>query len=393
MLQGLNIDGSVSVSAGLAVHRDRARNGRGPRICVLVGSHWSKVTGGAQYQAQCLVEALVRERRGEVYYVTRSADPGYRPDGYTLVRAGHASGMARGLRRTFHDLRTFGRILREIDPDVIYQRGGGIFTGIAARHARARGCRLVWNIAAHWEVCPQPIRLRRDIAYRLVERRLLEYGIRHASTIVAQHADQARLLEAHYGRTPDALIRNFHPDPLEPLVKRRPCTVMWIANLKQCKQPELFLRLAETLRERTDARFVMVGGMQVQGRAGDALRTAIARSPVEYTGALPQEEVNRLLAEADLLVNTSTAEGFSNTFVQAWMRRVPVVSLNVNPEGVLERHRIGVQSHTFPQLVDDVRALLDDHEARDAMGRRAQQYALAHHSERNIGALMDLLVP
>ena len=54
---------------------------------------------------------------------------------------------------------------------------------------------------------------------------------------------------------------------------------------------------------------------------------------------LSQAEVNALLEHTDLLVNTSDYEGFSNTFIQAWMRRVPVVSLRVDPDRLLSPRR------------------------------------------------------
>ncbi len=55
-----------------------------------------------------------------------------------------------------------------------------------------------------------------------------------------------------------------------------------------------------------------------------------------FCGAISQQEVNAELANAHVLVNTSLYEGFPNTFIQAWMRRTVVVSLNVNPDGIFD---------------------------------------------------------
>ena len=73
-------------------------------------------------------------------------------------------------------------------------------------------------------------------------------------------------------------------------------------------------------------------------------------SNLQYLGEVSQDEVNRRLREGHILVNTSRYEGFSNTFVQAWMRRVPVVSLTVDPDNILVRENIGFCSGTFKNL-------------------------------------------
>ena len=52
--------------------------------------------------------------------------------------------------------------------------------------------------------------------------------------------------------------------------------------------------------------------------------------------------MNRLLARSHIFVNTSTHEGFPNTFIQSWLREVVVVSLQVDPDQVLERQQVGI---------------------------------------------------
>jgi glycosyltransferase involved in cell wall biosynthesis len=123
------------------------------------------------------------------------------------------------------------------------------------------------------------------------------------------------------------------------------------------------------------------------------LRAAIASVPgLEYLGSLALDDVNQLLAGAHLLVNTSTHEGFSNTFIQAWLRAVPVVSLNADPDDLLESAGLGACPHgDWVGFVSAVRKGILDKGWRAAAGARAREYATQMHSTMNIERLVSLL--
>jgi glycosyltransferase involved in cell wall biosynthesis len=121
------------------------------------------------------------------------------------------------------------------------------------------------------------------------------------------------------------------------------------------------------------------------------MQSISAMPAVEYVGQKTLAEVNELLARAHVLVNTSEHEGFPNTFIQAWMREVPVVSLRIDPDGVLGREGIGVLAQTEEQLVEAVRILVTDPAKRAAYGVRARQHAMLRHSMRNARYIEQLI--
>jgi glycosyltransferase involved in cell wall biosynthesis len=100
---------------------------------------------------------------------------------------------------------------------------------------------------------------------------------------------------------------------------------------------------------------------------------------LEYVGQLSLEEVNVWLARSSIFVNTSLPrEGFPNTFIQAWLRSVPVVSLNFDPDDINTTQDIGFLSKTSDNLERDVRVLVSSEQTRLEMGARARLFSVAN---------------
>ncbi len=362
------------------------------RLCIVTPNHSAASMGGAEYQIDRLLDVMTRTRERDIYYLAHRVPLGLKANGYRIVQVGSSDGVGRfGF---WLDAAPLYRALRRIAPDVIYQRVACGYTGIAAHYARVSGARLVWHVAHDSDVMPrsEPTDARNPIK-RVFEKRCVEYGIRHAHRIVVQTERQAQLLNENFGRKADALIRNFHPQPRESVEKPEPLTVVWIANIKRWKQPEAFIRLAQHLSDIKNVRFVMVGALDGEGRTWqNDLSHRLANTPnLDYVGPKNQASVNALLARAHVFVNTSLAEGYPNTFIQAWLREVPVISLTANPDGILDREGIGVHAGTEERLSQAVRMLLDDRVLRDEYGKRARRYAMRQHSESNALQLARLI--
>lgn len=363
------------------------------RLCIVTPHHLSVTGGGSEYQIECLIDALSAERRYEILYLARSVEPSCRPAGYRIVRIGSRNKAPR-LGYTMDAVPLY-RALHSLRPQVIYQRVACGYTGICAWYARRSGARLIWHVAHDTDVMLERLDPGRNPVRRFLETASIEYAIRHANHIVTQTEHQARLLLQNYGREADAVIRNFQPDPTEKIDKSGPLTVLWVANFKRWKQPELFVALANELRDLESVRFVMVGAAAsgtgtVDWNAAVMAQIKEARN-LDYLGPLPQAEINRLFARAHVFVNTSKWEGFPNTFIQAWMREVPVVSLSVDPDQVLAHGKMGIAAETPGALASAVRALITDPARRAEYGARARRYALREHSLANIKTLQRLI--
>lgn len=365
---------------------------RRTRVCVVLDSHWDALMGGAEYQVKCLIELLAARDDVEVFLVCRFCPSSTEAAGYRIVRFGRA--RKHGRLRMLMDLPSLYRTLTTLRPDVVYQRCLLPFTGACAAYCRRHGAKLVFHIAHDRDVTPAG-RFPRG-PYGLLQaaaRRIGELGMRRADAIVAQTKRQAAQLRAAYGLEAALVVGNFHPlpDGETPAPPRERKRVVWIANFKSFKRPERFVDLAEALRDRSDVELVMIGRPGPPSQYGP-LHERIARLPnLRYLGELPFDRVNDEIAASDLLVNTSDAEGFPNTFIQAWLRGVPVVSCFVDPDGCLSTAGTGVLVGAVERLPDVVRVLLDDPQSRAELGRKARAYARAHHTVASAEPLLDLL--
>jgi glycosyltransferase involved in cell wall biosynthesis len=366
-------------------------SGRRRRVCVLLPSHWEKLIGGAEYQAKLLVDHLVESGSYDVFYLARFVDPEFSPSGYKILRVQGPEGLRRF--GYFFDAFSLLGLLREIRPDVIYQRVACAYTGLAAYYAKRHGCRMVWHIASEKDVTP-PTRFEHVLApHKGVEAAFTAYGIRNASHIIAQTADQKRLLETYYRRRPAAIVRNFHPQPLDAPTKWATPTVLWIGNFKCIKRPDVFIGLAGELSTLDEVQMLMIGERSADSAWQAELDERISKiTRLRHLGAMTQEDVNAHLARAHILVNTSDYEGFSNTFIQAWMRNVAVVSLNVNPDGVFDADRMGTCARGRQKsLADSVRRLIRNACARKVMIDRAREEAQKLYSTGNIEQIRSII--
>ena len=349
--------------------------------------------GGAEYQIQLLIDALLRQHRIQIFHLVHHVSSIARPDGYRIVPIGKATRTP--LLGYVMDFVPLYRALCQIQPQVIYQRVGCGYTGVCALYARRRRARLIWHVSHDTDVMPRSLDTGRNLLRRRLEKWSIELGIHWADRIVVQTQHQRDLLSRHYGRQDAEVIANFHADAQEQLTKTMAPTVVWIANLKPWKRPEVFVRLASRVGERTGAQFIMMGEAPSGPKHSpwlESLQRSIATTPaLRFLGRQTQEQVNELLARAWVLVNTSLHEGFPNIFIQAWLRDTVVVSLDVDPDHILERESIGMHAGSEERLAESVHRLLTDHSLRASYAKHARDYARATHSLNNANRLIQLI--
>jgi glycosyltransferase involved in cell wall biosynthesis len=350
-------------------------------VCILLPCHWDALKGGAEYQADCLARYITENTPHEVVYLARHVSKGVRNGPYAIapIPAGEKT-QKYGL---FLDAPSLLRCLSVIAPDVIVQHMGCAYTGVAAWYCKMQGRPLIWYLASDIDVR----RVKRPLSLNSIPERiddlLLRYGRKNASVIVAQTHSQARELKMNYGRDAHFIVPNFHPLSSEKHLKPADLKVLWVGNLKRLKRPELFLKLANAFSSVPNVKFYLIGRREPSSWCEGVL-DEVARTPnASYLGELSLEEVNEQLAGAHVLVNTSDYEGVPNTFIQAWMREAPVLSLNVDPDGVIAGHGLGLHARNMERMRDWLTDMASNRGALASIGQKARQFAERHYSMTN----------
>jgi glycosyltransferase involved in cell wall biosynthesis len=348
-------------------------------ICMVSRSYWEQAQGGAEYQLLEIANTLIASGHKVSYIFINNKKQHFEDQDIHLLPISQPVKWKRILGPdSITVCFRLNDALRDLEPDIILNRRGDALTGICAWYANRHKCRFVWHIASLMDTERYRYKWSPSTFFEWLDKRILAYGIKHAHTIIGQTNMQSRQLQLNFKRSCDAVIPNAHPVPKDRFRKTKPPTVAWIANIKPLKRPELFVRLAQACPD-LPARFVMVG-KEGNPKYNTRLMALVGATPnLDYLGQLPLVEVNKLLEKASVLVSTSLpVEGFPNTFIQAWMRRVPTISLAFDVDKTIQREAVGFCPADFDELIGNVKELVLNEDLRNTMGAHARNYAVSN---------------
>lgn len=366
------------------------------RILFVTKYHYLRYIGGAELQ--CWMLAREFQRRGwDVHYVSENDRPDAPADldGIRLHYVPEFPNWKEGNRGGIQ------RVIKEIRPDVVYNRVFDLYTAhainLAPKHAVT-----VWAAAGQhdgevasvlgdiWQT-KSLMQFLVLLPQTLWTRKQAQRAALRAKIHLAQSKEQIERLSA-LGFHPK-LIRNSLQSTID--VERQAHEgkplVLWVGSVKQWKRPELFFELANRCKD-LDCEFVMVGDLQDKQSEASLERAQRELSNFRYAGFVAPDLIGKLYDKAHLLVSTSRAEGFPNTFIQSWLRGVPVLSLDVNPDRLLGPDGLGAIASTMDDLEHKLREFLADPNLRGEVGRRAHEFAKKEFDlQANMDKLEDLI--
>lgn len=284
------------------------------------------------------------------------------------------------------------KLIKEIKPDIIITRAYLSWSGIIADFAKRHNVKHVHFMASAREgnIWEHSISLTKPYDY--VERKYVLKTYKGNTQLIAQSDFQVNGVFNNFEIRPIKITQSAPAcNPKEIKKSNQKIKVTWIANLKPLKRPEKFLTIVDFFKHNDDLEFSMIGDCKSE-KYSEMLSEHKKISNFTYMGALSNDKVNNILNATHILVNTSDSEGFSNTFVQAWLRKVVVLSMSANPDDIITRQKIGFLCPTVKELKSKINFLRNNRTLLYDMGDKAYCYALQNHSlEKNINKIIALL--
>lgn len=224
---------------------------------------------------------------------------------------------------------------------------------------------------------------------------LYALGLFGADAVTLQHEGQRPLIQPYVRgklvvvpnllRVVDAEPRPFAEATID---------VTWIALIRPQKQLSVLLDLAETLAH---LKFAIIGsfdGATLDDATSLDLQKRIRGIPnVAYHGAMRHRDVVTMLRQSKISANTSRFEGFPNTMLESWATGVPVVSLSVDPGGVIQREGLGLVSGSVSQMRNDILRLVGERDLNCTLGRQALAYVRRQHGLNAVCAALEPICP
>jgi glycosyltransferase involved in cell wall biosynthesis len=326
--------------------------------------------GGAELQMSMLARGLAAESVETaiiVWPVARRLETDV-PEPDLVERPAYAGA---GPRAKVREARYIWRAMREADARAYVFRGGGPQLTVGQAFCRLHRRKLIFSAASDLDFdFGRPDRTRANLmAYRA--------ALRGSDLIVVQRSEQGDLAR-EAGLSPIELIPSF-AEPAE-VSAADPEAFLWIGRLVDYKRPMDFVRLAEAL-PRARFRMVWFATNETRPELIAEVRAAGERlANLDLAGHLPRGELLDLISRSTAVVSTSRAEGMPNTFLEAWSRGVPVVSLDFDPDGRIASSGLGLVAHSQQELGEAASRIWGDASVRAEMGRRARDHVSEVHS-------------
>lgn len=321
------------------------------KICFfgnISGALQGRTQGGAELQIALLAKALALKGH-EVVIIDGASDSSFiNEEGIKLINMPGWNKGIRGLRLFTKRIPALWRIFVDQKADFYYVRMRAYLNIIPYLAAKKNKSKFIVAVASDIDVFSfgkkfkfaykKDFNLFRLFTVYIPNDMIFKFLLKKADYILLQHSGQGIGLRKCKGR--QVIFQNIiEPNKInsaEPIPQNY---FIYVGAVTMLKGADSLLDLINIVDE--SVLFMIVG--QPDGKVPNKLYEKLkGKRNVMLKGQMDHRKTLALVSRAKALINTSYYEGFSNVFLEAWAKGIPVISLNVNPENILEKYELGI---------------------------------------------------
>ncbi len=349
-----------------------------------------KASGGAAVQTYGWARGL-QEIGHDVWLMTNPAINGALKEenqGLKLIPLFNENKGIRWIRWFYYRFPDIYSKIKAVQPDYLYQSvpGWGCFLlGLICKQLHIKYLLRISNdyFLDH--------RIRRNHSF--LNRYFLKKGINMTDLILCQNNYQLELIQKHFPEKKTIKISNpviYTPGKHSKEIREQKKYIAWLGLFQYQKNLKLLYEIAQLLKEE---QFHIAGkdSSSIDPTTRYYLKELQQLPNVTFRGFLDRKAVLEFLQNAKFLLNTSHYEGFSNTFLEAMIVGTPILSShNVNPDGIIENHQLGVIYHDASDLKDKLKKVSPQYYQQ--MASNVEEYVAENHNHQVLSRkLIDIL--
>ncbi len=334
-------------------------------IYPLFNTQSTGVQGGSEVDFYMIATELAKDTRFQVSIVT--GDFGQQEietaDNITVYKA---AGIRKNL---FLGAMSLWKAMRRADADVYFKKGASVTTDMVALFCRFNDKSFFLRTGHDIDCDGSYLR-----QYPLRGKSYL-WSLKQAKYVFVQKTSDVNNL-FRTTRVNAIAVPNGHRISDSPGQLQRD-SILWVGRSADFKQPQLFINLAKQI---SAEKFIMI----CQQTKGDNYYNSLVSlsegvANLKFLKYVPFHEIKDYFWRAKVFVNTSQAEGFANTFIQAGKCAVPILTLNVNPDGFLEKYNCGICCNgDMDKMAAALKYLLEQNRYIE-IGLNAKKYVEQNH--------------
>lgn len=338
--------------------------------------------GGSELQMALLARALVRGGHEVICLDNEIRDDFITSDGIKVLSIkGWYKGIV-GIRIFTHRLPQLYSLLKEQNADVYYCRMRDYMNILPFMAARKVKSKFIIAMASDLDALGFKMRLKyyyipslREMRWLIFSGLLIEiihpWLLRKADMVLVQHEGQKQILLRKGIKS--VLLHNLIDLSKLPVISNPIHNdfvyVGWLDKRKG------FIEFFELIKKAPAYTFKVIG--PPRDKTGYVIFEKLKMfQNVSMLGELNHSDTLYHIGNSKALISTSPMEGFPNIFIEAWAYGIPVLSLYVDPGGVIKREELGnVADGSIKKLLNSLAFI----ENTDEFAGKARTYVENKH--------------